>query len=136
VDRDTPEQVLLLWLDELPLWLREALVKHYNFMAGVNTAEFVFSEEEAWSHLKVHLTEPEFPLRRVARLLTVRALLTFLLELSEPNSLLEASPAENIDSLRAFEAAQLLRTRNDWDKLCRDDLSDVILHEWLLLLQQ
>ena len=132
---ESPENRVLLWLDELPQWIRTALIKHYIFMTSNESSEFVFTDEEAYRFIRARLTEPEFPLRRVSRLLTLRTMLTFLFDSADSDTLFSFLPTPQSKDFPPFNAAQLLHTRKSWDKLCQDELSDSSLKRWLKLLQ-
>ena len=80
--KNDPEQLILSWLDEIPKKYRDILVGQYIFMTCTESGDLVLSGDAAWQYFRKKMTEPDFPLRRVARLLTTRSLLSFLLILS------------------------------------------------------
>jgi len=135
MDRKAPDKLVLEWLGEIPLWQRDALVTHYVFMTSPDSGHFALSGVEAWHHFKTLMTQPEFPLRRVALILSVRALFTFLLEFSEPGTFPVASQNNNVDEIYPFDSIQFLRSCKHWRQLCQEGLSDGAIQEWLLSLQ-
>ncbi|MEA3544749.1 MAG: hypothetical protein U9R69_05945 [Thermodesulfobacteriota bacterium] len=135
MNREAPDKLLLQWLGGIPVWQREALASHYIFMTSSDSGDFAFNGDEAWCHFEARLNRPEFPLRRVARLLTVRSLFTFLLEFSDPGTFPVPHPNGAGDEFYPFDSAQFLRSCNRWSDLCQTGLSDKALQEWLLSLQ-
>jgi hypothetical protein len=131
----SPELLLLNWLEELPKTIADTLVARYLFMISANSEDFVLRGEEAWKYFKHLLTEPDFPLRRVARLLTLRAQFSFLLELSDSNNLVSLPPTGQDANLYPLDSAQILRARQRWRKFCESGLSDAALQSWLLDMQ-
>jgi len=134
MDREAPDKLLLQWLDGIPTWQKEALASHYLFMNSTDSGDFAFNGAEAWRHFESSFHRAEFPLRRVAFLLTVRALFTFLLEFSDPKIFLVPPPSGNSDEIYSFESAQFFRNCHRWRELCQTGLSDGALQEWLLFL--
>lgn len=135
VKTDTPDLLLLKWLNELPLLQRYSLVKRYVFMTSGNSADFTDSGEEAWRYFKADLTAADFPLRRVSRLLVVRSLFTFLLESSEAGGLSGSPFPQGNENLVSLDSARYLQLCQRWRTLCQTKLSDAALRDWLLLLQ-
>jgi len=136
MDKVTPDKLLLQWLGEIPPWQREALASHYIFMTSSNSGDFVLNGDEAWCHFAASISREEFPLRRVAHLLTVRTLFTFLLDFSEPGTFPITHPSGIDDKPYPFNSAQFLRSCHLWHELCGTGLSDGALQEWLSLLQK
>ena len=136
MDNKPPDQLLLSWLSDLPQRHRETLVRRYIFMTSADSADFSLSGEAAWQHFKKQLLEPEFPLRRVARLLMARVLLTFLLERFCSDFQQTSLSVENADTLPSFDAAHLLRASQHLHELCETELSDAALQDWLMFLQE
>jgi len=131
-----PDKLLLQWLDDIPVWQREALATHYIFMTSSDSGDFSMSGVEAWRKFKNLLIQPEFPLRRVSQLLTVRALFTFLLEFSDSESFPLSYSALGAGDAYPFDAIQFLRICKHWRDLCQTGLSDVALKNWLQDLQR
>jgi hypothetical protein len=130
-----PNKLLLNWLDKLPQWQRESLIKQYIFMTSTNSSDFAFTDEEAWQYFERLLIKPDFPLRRLAQLLTVRALFSFLLEQSDPSGFLPVPLVEKNDNCHTLDSAQFIRTCQQWRELCQTGLSDHALQAWLFTLQ-
>ena len=135
MDKETPDNLLLQWLRDVPSWQKEALVSHYIFMTSFDSGDFALTGEDSWRYFENRLTKPEFPLRRVSQLLTIRALFTFLLEFSDSNTFPLPTAVEEADKFYPFDAAQFLRTCKRWQELCQTGLSDVALQNWLIDLQ-
>ena len=135
MDNQSPDKLLLQWLDDIPNWQREALALHYIFMTSTDSGDFSLTEAEAWQRFKFLIKQPEFPLRRVSRLLTIRALFTFLLEFSDSNTFPFPPSVEATEEVYPFDAVQFLRICKSWRDLCQTGLSDVTLQNWLLELQ-
>lgn len=135
MDKSTPDKLLLQWLDEIPGWQREALASHYIFMTSSDSGDFAFNGAESWCYFETRIKRVEFPLRRVAHLLSVRALFTFLLEFSDPGTFPVTHPADTGDGIYPFDSAMFLRSCYRWRELCQTGLSDEALQEWLMFLQ-
>lgn len=136
MDKSTPDKLLLQWLGEIPSWQREALASHYIFMTSSDSGDFAFNGPESWHYFEARLKQVEFPLRRVAYLLTVRTLFTFLLEFSDPGSFPVPNPVGNSDGTCPFDAAKFMQSCHRWHELCEKGLSDEALQEWLYFLQE
>ena len=127
-----PDKLLLNWLSELPPWLRRSLSQRYIFMTCVDSAELTLFGDDAWSHLSILLEKSDFPMRRVARLLSVRTIFTFLLELSDSEISSIFFIPDGVD--HSFPLV-LVRARKQWRDLCKSELSDTALKDWLFFLQ-
>ncbi len=132
---EAPDLLLLQWLQELGQNQQEVLALRYVFMSSVDSAEFAFTGPEALQHFIKLLAEPEFPLRRVARLLSIRGVFTFLLDTLSLGVLSEVSCLPESNNLHSLESAKFLRGRQHWQQLCQTGLSDSALQDWLLILQ-
>lgn len=131
----TPDRLLLQWLNEIPPWQREALASHFIFMTSSDSGDFAFDGAEAWHHFEANLIKSEFPLRRVAYVLTARTLFSFLLQFSAPGTFPVPHPGGGRDAPYPFDSAQFLRSCQRWQDLCQSGLSDGALQEWLTLMQ-
>lgn len=136
MDKSTPDKLLLQWLGEIPSWQREALASHYIFMTSSDSGDFAFNGAESWHYFEARLKQVEFPLRRVAYLLSVRTLFTFLLEFSDPGTFPVPNPVDNSDGTCPFDAVKFMQSCHRWHELCRTGLSDEALQEWLYFLQE
>jgi len=132
----TPDKLLLQWLGEIPLWQREALARHFIFMTSSDSGDFAFDGAEALRHFEASLIKAEFPLRRVAYVLTARTLFTFVLQFSAPGTFPVAHPGGDCGAPFPFDSAQFLRSCQRWQNLCQSGLSDGALQEWLISLQE
>lgn len=135
MDNAPPDQLLLSWLNALPQRHREALAHRYVFMTSNDTADFCLSGGDAWRYFEKRLLEPDFPLRRVARLLIARDLLNFILACSSSDVLQTLLSDETVNLLPSLDNAQFLRAGQHLRELCQAGLSDAALEDWLLALQ-
>jgi hypothetical protein len=133
--KNDPEQLILSWLDQMPKKHRDTLVSQYIFMTCTDSGDLALSGDEGWQYFRKMLTEPDFPLRRVARLLTTRSLLSFVLDLPSANAHWENLPNESDKTMTSLDAAQYLRAGQHFQKMIQSDLSDAAISEWLLDLE-
>lgn len=127
-----PEQLILSWLEELPKRYRDQLVCQYIFMTCTESNDLALSGDEAWQYFRKKLIEPDFPLRRVARLLTTRSLLTFLLDFFSADAHGEQVTNQSARDLPSLDAIQYLRAGLHFREMAETGLSDAVLQEWLL----
>ncbi len=71
----------------------------------------------------------DFPLRRVAQLLSVRVIFTFLLELSDFEIYPDFFSPDEVDNSYQL---RLVRAHSHWCELCQAELSDTALQGWLI----
>jgi len=135
MEKEAPDKLLLQWLDAIPIWQREALALHYVFMTSSDSGDFSLTGVEAWQKFNFLLIQPEFPLRRVSQLLTIRSIFTFLLEFSDSNTF--PLPPSVVGDAKSypFDGVQFLRICKHWRELCQAGLSDIALRDWLADLQ-
>ena len=131
-----PEQLILSWLDEIPKKYRDTLVCQYIFMTCTDSGDLVLSGDEAWQYFRRKLLEPDFPLRRVARLLTTRSLLSFLLDYFSVDAHGETLGNGSAKTLPSIDVLQYLRADQHFRKMVETGLSDAALQEWLLDLER
>ena len=130
-----PEQLVISWLDELPKRCRDALVYQWIFMTCTESDDLVLSGDDAWQYFRKKLMEPDFPLRRVARLLMTRSLLTFLLDFFSADADGENLANGSAKTLPSLDAVQYLRASQHFRQMVESELSDAALQEWLLDLE-
>jgi hypothetical protein len=133
--KNDPEQLILSWLDEIPKKYRDTLVGQYIFMTCTESGDLVLSGDAAWQYFRKKQTEPDFPLRRVARLLTTRSLLSFLLDFFSADAHGENLANGSAKTLPSLDAVQYLRAGQHFRKMAEMGLSDAALQEWLLDLE-
>lgn len=128
----TPEQTIHSWFEQISQDLAEFLATSYVFMYSPTSDKFAMSNEEALQWFLSHLQEHDFPLRRVARILSVRAIINFLLY--QPSTELDWLK----DSCRIIYIQSVLfrQARLEWDRLVENELSDESLTAWLRQLQK
>lgn len=107
------------------------LVSQSIFMTCSVSDDLVLSGDQAWQYYKKKLTETDFPLRRVARLLTARSLLTFLLDCLSADVHGDYSSSGAERTVPSIDALQFLRAGQQFRALVATDLSDDVLQDWL-----
>lgn len=126
----SPEQITLRWLNELPPMVSHILVMRFILMTSQDSGDFALSGQESREHFARFLGEPDFALRRLARILTVRSVFNFILE--QEDEFFSACSSDSSDvNLPSFDAAQILRVQKSWRDLCRHRLSNEQLVVWL-----
>ena len=100
-------------------------------MTCTESDDLVLSGDNAWQYFRKKLLEPDFPLRRVARLLTTRSLLTFLLDCFSADALGGNLVDVSVKSVPSLDALQFLRIGQHFQKMAETNLSDSVLQEWL-----
>jgi hypothetical protein len=132
-----PEKAFMAWLRSLPVVQRQTLAYVYTLMTSSNSADFAMSGEEALQRFEQLVRSPEFAVRRVARLLSIRAVFSFmLLDADFMRNYLTSHPALAKDNLIALSPYQWLRGVVRWRHLLQASLSDQVLRLWLSELQQ
>lgn len=135
-----PEVDFLSWFHSLPVGQRQGLAYSYTLMTSNNSGDFALSGQEALEQFEESIGAPEFARRRVARLLSIRAIFTFIF--SDGNfirTLTDTFPnhpdftGEKLVPLSPF---QWRRGVVRWRRLIETSLSDSSLHRWLFELQR
>lgn len=129
-----PEQQLLAWFETLPIWQQRTLAHLYTMMTSSNTAYFALDGDEALRHFRNVVSMPDFPVRRVARLLQVRSVFSFVFYDVEfvRRYMLDNPGLSNREVDVAPHSWD--RCAANWRKLCATQLSDASLHCWLMQL--
>ena len=104
-------------------------------MTCTESDDLVLSGDDAWQYFRKKLMEPDFPLRRVARLLMTRSLLTFLLDFFSADADGENLANGSAKTLPSLDAVQYLRAGQHFRQMVESELSDAALHKWLLDLE-
>ncbi len=133
--KSNPEQAFAHWFNALPLWQRHALAYLYYLMTSGNSADFALTGAESMQRLLSDLVSADFPIRRVSRLLSIRAIFGFIFQDAEfaRQFVLTKAAGFTGDSVQ-ITGYQWLRDEQSWQRLCLAELSDVSLHQWLLSL--
>ena len=126
-ERQTPAFALWSWLEQQPADLKAGLVKCYILMCSPTSAEFVLNDEEALNLFYRQIMERDLPIRRIARLLTVRSIFSFLLRGNGTTGLINGLAVDTSD----ITTARFYRAQTEWDKLCANQLTDASLLQWL-----
>ena len=129
-----PEKGFLAWFNSIPFWQQRTLAHLYTMMTSPNTAYFALDGAEALSHFLNVVSRPDFPVRRVARLLQVRSVfssLSYQLEFRRPSMPDNAGLQEEAVSTASHHWDQCAQS---WHSLCAEELSYAALHRWLMQL--
>ena len=131
-DHDNPECHFWIWFDSLPAWQRQTLAKLYIVMTSSNNADFILSGKESLDRFEIDTRTPDFEIRRVARLLTIRSLFSFLLsDISYIQNFFTKHPADEHDAPVSLSTYQWKQIAEKWKLLCTGSLSDSALHNWM-----
>jgi len=126
----SPEHATLRWLSELPPLVCHLLVMRFILMTSQDSGDFALTVEESLEYFAHYLCEPDFSLRRLARILTVRSVFSFILE--QDDEFFSTCSVDSLDSnVPSFDAAQILRAQKSWRDLCRHHLANEQLVVWL-----
>ena len=121
----TPDKTLLHWLDSSDTAIIAVLVKNYLLLSTERSEDFALDDAEALTYVKQQISRPDFPQRRVARLLIIRSLFSFLLDQDR----LMFVPQQ--ETVLPIQTAHLLQVQRQWKELCENDLADSALIQWL-----
>lgn len=119
----SPEQAVLAWLDRCEPSVGACIVRNYIFMTSCRSDDFALDENEALQWFRYQLIQADFPQRRLARVLCVRGLFSFLLKL--------ATLDVRGEKLRSIHYAHQLKAHQSWQQLCQEQLTDECLMDWL-----
>jgi len=127
-----PEYILLKWFDTLPPSQRQTLAYLYILMTSGNSGDFAMTGEEAVRHFQMLVATPDFPLRRVARLVSIRGVFSFLFfDADFVQRYVTLHPAPTEGAPLPISRYQWLRSTVQWRRLSERVLSDNVLHGWL-----
>ena len=131
-EHDNPEYHFWTWFDSLPAWQRQTLAKLYIVMTSTNNADFILSGKESLYRFEVDTRMPDFEIRRVARLLTIRSVFSFLLsDISYIQKFFTEHPADEHDAPVPLSVYQWKQIAEKWKRVCNASLSDSALHVWM-----
>ena len=135
IRRAEPEKRFFVWFESIPLWQQRTLAHLHTIMTSPNTSYFALDGAEALRHFFNVMSRPDFPVRRVARLLQVRSIFSFVFYDVE---FVRRYTLDNPD-LRdgAVNAAphHWDRCAEQWRSLCAQELGNASLHRWLMQLR-
>lgn len=129
-----PEQRFLSWFNSVPVWQQRTLAHLHTMMTSPNTAYFALDGDEALRHFYNVVTMPDFPVRRVARLLQVRGVFSFVfydVEFVRRYMLDNPNLQEGAVDIAPHHWDQCAAT---WRELCATQLNDASMHHWLMRL--
>jgi len=131
-----PDEAFERWFESMPVVHRGQLSLLFFFLTGERTDDFFLSDQEALRRFSLFCSRPDFPVRRVARLLLIRSVFSFVLRSEDSiERFLELMPRSMRSEVVPIEGFQWLRTLAAWDRLCKTVLSDESLHRWLESIQ-
>jgi hypothetical protein len=103
-------------------------------MTSPNTAYFALDGAEALQHFFNVVARPDFPVRRVARLLQVRAVFSFVFyDVEFVRRYMLDNPVLQTESV-GCSVHPWDQCAQSWSDLCASELSDASLHQWLMQL--
>ncbi|MBN1932756.1 MAG: hypothetical protein JW786_14220 [Desulfobacterales bacterium] len=122
-----PIQAFLEWYRSLALGQRQYLAHMYIVLTTRNTADFVLAREASPERFERHVVKQDFPVRMVAKMMAVRAIIDFifinreLLHRKIPGAPFVADIAEK----------QWRKGLESWKILRSMELSDFYTNLWL-----
>jgi hypothetical protein len=134
-DGTDPEQNFRDWFMTLPLWQRHALAYFFYLMTSAHSGDFALSGAESLQRFEADLGSGDFPIRRVARLLSIRAVFSFIYADEEfARQFVLTRRSDLAGDPTQIAAYQWMRDAHSWQRLCDAGLSDRSLHRWLAAL--
>ncbi|WP_027184090.1 hypothetical protein [Desulfovibrio inopinatus] len=138
-DCTEPIELVLHWFYGLPPGHREQLARTYWAVAGDDVNDMFLPGERAVDKFEADLLQPDFPIRKMARLFQVRAMIDFIFDYAnnpEAFSLAEAFSFEThvgrADAVViSFNDKQWERDIRNWRTLWANQLSSDVLDAWL-----
>ncbi len=131
-----PDEAFERWFESMPVPHRGQLCLLFFFLTGERTDDFFLSDQEALRRFALFCGRPDFPVRRVARMLLIRAVFGFVLRSEDSiERFLELMPGSMRPEVVPIEGFQWLRSVREWEKLCKSGLSDESLYRWLESIQ-
>ena len=126
-----PEQAFLKWFEDLPPGQRHTLAYLYILVTSGNSGDFALTGEEALSRFHTLLRTPDFPLSRVARMVSIRGVFSFLFFDDDfVQRYVSSYPLPSGGAPLSLSRYQWLRTTVRWRRLSENALSDGVLHRW------
>ena len=124
-----PELAILSWLKACDQNVSFFLLRHYFFMTSERSDDFVLDAAASLTRFQHLLTLPEFPQRRLARILHVRTLFSFIFDHYT------ITPPQN-HKVSSINHAYQVKAKQSWEAVCREFLPDDVLKNWLLNLEE
>jgi hypothetical protein len=127
-----PITAFMHWFDTLPPGHRQRLAHIFFVCTTQHAGDMIAEPRNSLARFKIHFTRPDFPLRVVSRVFTVRALFDLLLMHRKE---LVASPEKwlaghGLDNLVPLDTHLWDQVFESWATLRSRDLSDPNLHAW------
>jgi len=129
-----PVKAYANWLNSIPVPHRKYLAYMFWLCTTENTADLTLTADEAWTKFTYYLVRDDFPLRRIARLVTVRAVTDFILR--NRTILMDqqeqgAVAKDEQEKLHFLSEKQWERVWTSWVGLISRDLSDEAFTAWM-----
>jgi hypothetical protein len=127
-----PVTAFIRWFESLPPGHRQRLAHIFFVCTTQHTGDMLAEPRNSLDRFVIHFTRPDFPLRVVSRVFTVRALFDLLLMHRKE---LVAGPEEwlarhGLENMVPLDAHQWDRVFGSWAALRSRDLADPVLHAW------
>jgi len=122
-----PIQAFLEWYRSLALGQRQYLAHMYIVLTTHNTADLVTQRDASPERLERHVARPDFPVRMVARMMVVRAVIDFIFI----NRDLLSRETPEAPSIANIAEKQWGKGLESWKILRAEELSDIYTHLWL-----
>lgn len=130
-----PDAAFDAWFDGLSADQRERLSVFYHFMTGSTFDDFFLAGPAALQRFEQFRAAPDFPLRRVGRLLRIRSTFSFILLAAPDSECLPQLPSSLVPLASSFQAdPNWAQVGGSWQRLCDSVLNDEFLAEWLATL--
>ncbi len=130
-----PDAAFDAWFDGLSADQRERLSVFYHFMTGSTFDDFFLAGPAALRRFEQLRAAPDFPLRRVARLLQIRSTFSFILLAARESKYLPQLPPSLLPLASSLQAdPHWAQAGVSWQRLCDSVLNDEVLADWLATL--
>nr|WP_320115713.1 hypothetical protein [uncultured Desulfuromonas sp.] len=132
MEHRSPEKAFIDWFNRLSREQRHTLAHLYIIMTSADSGDFALSGGESLNRFEEELVAPEFPIRRISRLLIIKGVFNFIF--SDTSFIVTHSKNSStllLDDVTAIAPYLWEREAQRWQALCRGALSDEWLHCWL-----
>ncbi len=132
-----PIEVFLSWFHTLPVLQRQYIARLFFLCTTENSADFALTPEEALTRLENYMNGPDFVLRRLSRLMIVRAIFDLILNnynrFDALNQSFSASgrTGDAGGNVARLSPKQWERTVSSWRQFRNSLLTDQAIYLWL-----
>ncbi len=131
-----PEKSFIHWFNLLPGWQKKTLSRLFILMTSSHSGDFALSGSESLQKFLSPFDSADFPIRRIARLLSIRAVFNFIyLDIDFAQQFVLQKGSDAVGEMVDISGYQWLRDAKSWHRLSETVLSDVALHQWLRRLE-